>query len=259
MERPDGGRWLVVLLLLPFVVPVLLFAYKQGIASAILGGNETPVEVALYISIAAALFVAGKVYARYRLTAEWTTRDIVVTSTLAIAIGILWVGWTWVWNLGQGIPVIGLYFGDFLNGFWMIGGVLVAYIIRKPGAAIAGEMIAAITEIPLTPWGALVPVILGLLQGAGAEAVFAATRYRSFSVITLCVAGIVAHLFGMLYSFWVSGYGAFEIQVIVLLIVVRIISGAVLAGIPAKLVGDALVPTGVLDGFAIARERQAEV
>ena len=63
----------------------------------------------------------------------------------------------------------------------------------------------------------------------------------------------------MLYSFWVSGYGAFTIDVIVLLIVVRIVSGIVLVGVPAKLIGDALVPTGVLDGFAISRERQAEV
>jgi energy-coupling factor transport system substrate-specific component len=148
---------------------------------------------------------------------------------------------------------------NFLNGFWMIGGVLVAYIIRKPGAALAGEMIAAITEVPLTPWGALVPIILGLLQGAGAEAVFAANRYRSFNFLTLCIAGIVAHLCGMLYSFWVSGYGAFEFGVIALLVVVRIVSGIVLVGIPAKLIGDALVPTGVLDGFAISRERQAEV
>ena len=259
IERPDGGRWLVLLLLLPFVVPVLLFAYKKEIASAILGGSETPVEALIYLSIVGALVLAGKVYAKYRFTQEWNTRDIVVTATLAIAIGILWVGWTWIWNLSQGIPGIGLYLDNFLNGFWMIGGVLVAYIIRKPGAAVAGEMIAAITEIPLTPWGALVPIILGLLQGAGAEAVFAATRYRSFSIITLCAAGVVAHLFGMLYSFWVSGYGAFHLNVILLLVVVRIISGAVLAGIPAKLVGDALVPTGVLDGFAISRERQAEV
>ena len=259
IERPDGGRWLLLLLLLPFLVPILLFGYKQDIASAILNDSETPVEVVIYLSIVVALVVAGKVYVKYRLTEEWSTRDIVVTTTLAVAIGILWVGWTWIWNLFQGIPVIGIYLDNFLNGFWMIGGVLVAYIIRKPGAALAGEMIAAITEIPLTPWGALVPIILGLLQGAGAEAVFAATRYRYFNLITLSIAGIVAHLFGMLYSFWVSGYGAFTIDVIVLLIVVRIVSGIVLVGVPAKLIGDALVPTGVLDGFAISRERQAEV
>ena len=108
-------------------------ATSQDIASAILNDSETPVEVVIYLSIVVALVVAGKVYVKYRLTEEWSTRDIVVTATLAVAIGILWVGWTWIWNLLQGIPVIGIYLDNFLNGFWMIGGVLVAYIIRKPG------------------------------------------------------------------------------------------------------------------------------
>lgn len=263
-----GGSWLGLLLVLPFIVPVLLYVYQT---TAVEGALP---DEAIYLAAILATAMAGWIYTKSGMMQDWTTRDILVASTLAIAIGILWVGWTWVWfwassippflqidieSIGVTFPIGGLAAGEFVNAFWMIGGVLVAYIIRRPGAAFAGEMIAAVTEIPLTPWGALVPIILGLLQGAGAEAVFASTRYRSFSLVTLCLAGVVAHIFGMLYSFVASGYGAFKPDVIIGLVIIRILGGILLAGVPAKLIGDALVPTGVLDGFAIARERQSEV
>ena len=63
-------------------------------------------------------------------------------------------------------------------------------------------MLASLIEIPLTPFGAVV-LWLGLLQGIGVEAVFAATRYRNWRLPVLLLAGALGAslpYFGYTYS-----------------------------------------------------------
>ena len=52
---------------------------------------------------------------------------------------------------------------------------------------------------------------------------------------------------------FVFGYGAFPGQVLLGMIVVRMISGALIAGLLGKFIADALHKTGVLANFSIAR------
>jgi energy-coupling factor transport system substrate-specific component len=187
----------------------------------------------------------------------WKTRDVVVAAALAVPLGIIWsLGWGYVWNFGRSIaPELGFV----LDGFYVVAGVLVGYIVRRPGAALLGEMLAAAIEIPLTPFGAIV-LWLGLLQGLGAEAVFASTRYRNYSVWVLMAAGALGALlpyFG--YTYLTTGTASLDIGVQILRIVLKLVGGAVFGGLVAKLIGDALVPTGVLNNFPIARDRVREV
>jgi energy-coupling factor transport system permease protein len=188
---------------------------------------------------------------------RWTTRDIVIASALAVAVGMLFVAWSWMYQLLRFIPEP---FNAWLVGFWMIGGTLVPYVVRRPGAAFAGEMIAALVEAPLVPWG-ITTLVSGLVQGLPAEATFALTGYRRWGLGVLMAAGAAAALGGFLQEYY--PYNVYEqvllVQVVGLLL--RMLGGAVLGGLLAKVTGDALVETGVLEGMPIAEqaaERTAE-
>jgi energy-coupling factor transport system substrate-specific component len=187
----------------------------------------------------------------------WKTRDVVVAAALAVPLGIIWsLGWGYVWTFGRSIlPELGFV----LDGFYVVAAVLVGYIVRRPGAALLGEMLASALEIPLTPFGAVV-LWLGLLQGIGVEAVFAATRYRNWSLPVLLLAGAIGAIvpyFG--YTYVTSNVASLGIEIQLLRVVLKLIGGAVFAGLVGKLIADALVPTGVLNNFPIARSRVREI
>jgi energy-coupling factor transport system substrate-specific component len=187
----------------------------------------------------------------------WKTRDVVVAAALAVPLGILWsLGWGYVWSAGRAIlPELGFV----LDGFYVVAGVLVGYIVRRPGAALLGEMLASMLEIPLTPFGAIV-LWLGFLQGIGVELVFAGTRYRNWSLPVLLLAGAVGAIlpyFG--YTYLTSSVASLGIEIQVLRIVLKLIGGAVFAGLIGKLIADALARTGVLNNFPIARSRVEEI
>ena len=187
----------------------------------------------------------------------WKTRDVVVAAALAVPLGLVWsLVWGQVWIFARALaPELGF----FVAGFYVAAGVIVGYVVRRPGAALLGEMIAALIEVPLTPFGAAA-LIIGFLQGIGTEAVFAATRYRNWSMAVLMLAGAVgagAGFFG--YEYWVFGYGSFGIGVLLLRFGARLLGGAILGGLCSKLIADALARTGVLNNFPIARNRIVEV
>jgi energy-coupling factor transport system substrate-specific component len=185
---------------------------------------------------------------------QWRTRDFIVAAAIAVPLGLVWsFAYGFVWLTARGILP---QFGDVFDGFYIIGGVLVGYVIRKPGAAILGEMLAALVEIPFTGFGAVV-LWLGLLQGLGVELVLLATRYRRFDLFTLMIAGAAGALAAVVgYSYVTEGWLGLEPGVQILRIVLKLLGGAFLAGLLAKLIGDALAQTGVLNNFPIGRSRE---
>ena len=70
-------------------------------------------------------------------------------------------------------------------------------------------------------------------NGAGAEAAFAATRWRNFSLPILIASGIGAAIFSFIYTWIRFDYGALAPGLIVTMFVIRCASGALLAGDPA--------------------------
>ena len=187
----------------------------------------------------------------------WKTRDIIVAAALAVPLGLVWVYvWAVVWTAGRALlPEMGF----LLDGFYIAGGVLVGYVVRRPGAALLGEMIAALVELPLTPFGVVV-LWLGLVQGLGTEAVFAATRYRNWSLPIVMLAGLGGALVGWFgYDYWMYGYWKLAVGVQLLRFAIKLVGGALLGGLFGKLIADALAATGVLNNFRIARSRVREV
>ena len=67
-----------------------------------------------------------------------------------------------------------------LNAFWLFAGPLAAIIVRKPGAALFAETLAAAIELTMgNQWGVGGSLIVGIMQGLGAEIGFAIFAYKS--------------------------------------------------------------------------------
>jgi energy-coupling factor transport system permease protein len=184
---------------------------------------------------------------------RWRVVDIVVASVLAVAAGLVFE----LWNLGAGPITTGLGlvvpgFQGLANGMWLFAGPLVALVVRKPGAALYGELVAAAVEaIVGNQWGWLT-LESGFVQGLGAEIVFALFLYRVWSVPVVVLAGVLTGIAEGINDsvLWYVGY-AFSFQVVYT--ICTAVSGAVIAGFGSWWAVRALARTGVLSQFAAGR------
>ena len=188
---------------------------------------------------------------------SWTLREILIVAVLGAAFGVLYLAWVQVWLIAQAI--FGPVTMDVVMGFWFIVSIIAAKIIRKPGAALLSELLTAVVQILLGSPAGLLLLVTGLVQGAGAEAVFAATRWRNYRLPVLIAAGVGAAIFSFVYTWIRFDYGALAPGLLVAMFVLRCLSGALLGGLAGHLVAEALYRTGVLSGLAMDRDRRAGI
>ena len=117
---------------------------------------------------------------------KWRVVDIVVAAILAVASGVIFWGWDIVCTapltLFEGVTP---GFEGLLNGFWLFAGPLAAIIVRKPGAALFAETLAAFLELTLgNQWGVGGSLIVGIIQGLGAEIGFAVFAWKKWNLGT---------------------------------------------------------------------------
>jgi len=179
----------------------------------------------------------------------WSLREILIVAVLGAVFAVLYLGWVQVWLIAQ--AVFGAVTMDVVMGFWFIVSIIAAAIVRKPGAAIVSEMLAAVVEVLLGNPSGLMLIVSGAIQGAGAEVVLAATRWRNYSLPVLMAAGVGAAIFSFAYTWVLFDYGALAPGLLVAMFVIRCVSGALLAGLLGQWVTEALYRTGVLSGLAI--------
>jgi energy-coupling factor transport system substrate-specific component len=189
---------------------------------------------------------------------QWRVVDIVVASVIAVACAVVFLAWI---PLSSGPSTLlkpllpGLQ--GLLNGPWLIAGPLAGLIVRKPGAALYAEFVAAALELLVLPaYGASV-LVSGLVQGLGAELVFALFLYRSFGPLVALLAGAGAGVAETLFDVpvWYAGAtGTFWL----VYGLATTVSGAVIGLICAPLV-KAIAATGVLDRFASGRSARRAV
>jgi energy-coupling factor transport system substrate-specific component len=183
---------------------------------------------------------------------SWNMRELVVIAALSVVLGILYLWWIPVAGLAAGLG--GPLAREPLFGFWLLAGVVAAYIVRKPGSAVIAEVIAAFTEALAGSSAGLLVLGWGLVQGGGVEVVFLATRYRHFSLPVMMLSGAVAAAAAFVWQGFLTGYTAFSLQLLIAMFVLRVASGAILAGLGGKYLAEALAATGVLRGFALGQE-----
>lgn len=185
----------------------------------------------------------------------WTLRETLIVAVLGAVFGVMYLGWVQVWLVLQAI--FGPVTMDVVMGFWFIVSIIAAAIIRKPGVALVSEVLAAAIQVLLGSPAGLLLLLTGLVQGAGAEAVFAATRWRRYTVPVLMAAGMGAAVFSFAYTWVRFDYGSLAPGLLVAMFVLRLASGALLGGLLGHLIVRGLYRTGVLSGLAIDRDTRA--
>nr|WP_233551525.1 ECF transporter S component [Cryobacterium melibiosiphilum] len=191
---------------------------------------------------------------------RWRVVDIVVASIIGVASGLIFVVWNQASNPLGGLltPLLpGLQ--GLLGGGWLFAGVLGGLIIRKPGAALYTELLAAFvaTLIGGNAWGSLV-LVSGLTQGLGAELVFALFLYGNYRAYVALLAGAGAGIALTITDLllWYPGSAALFMGTYM---ATSIISGVVVAGGLSWLALRGLARTGALSRFASGRDGTAAV
>ncbi|WP_344056031.1 ECF transporter S component [Microbacterium lacus] len=194
--------------------------------------------------------------------ARWRVVDIVVASVIGVASGLVFLAWNVLYRgpselLSPLLP--GLQ--GLLDGPWLFAGVLGALIIRKPGAAVYTELLAAaVSALTLVgnTWGAVLTLEAGLVQGLGAELVFLAFFYRRWNLPVAILAGVGAALAGGINNL-ILWYAGADVTFVVVYLVSTMLSGAVIAGALSWLLARGLAATGALDRFASGRDARRRV
>lgn len=185
----------------------------------------------------------------------WTLRETVIVAVLGAVFGVLYLGWVQVWLVLQAI--LGPVTMDVVMGFWFIVSIIAAAIIRKPGVALISEVMAAAVQILLGSPAGLLLLLTGAIQGLGCEVVFAATRWRRYDLPVLMAAGVGAAIFSFIYTWVRFDYETLAPGLLVVMFVLRCLSGALLGGLLGWVIVNALYRTGVVAGLAIDHDRRA--
>ncbi len=184
---------------------------------------------------------------------RWRVVDMTVAAVLAVAGGLMLWGLNTAWTpittpIGRVWPPL----PAVLNGLWLLPGVLVGLVVRRPGAALLGETLAALVEAQLGGLWGFATVYYGVAEGLGAELVLALLLYRRFGLVAAMAAGagsavVLSVLDLALY------YPDYPAGQKVAYAVISIVSGAVLAGAGSWLLTRALARTGALAALASGR------
>lgn len=195
---------------------------------------------------------------RGRRERRWQLKDLVLMVVLGTVFGFLY--WVLVqgWN---GLAIVMGPAGDLaqhvLLGGWLLVAPIVIAIVRRPFSGMIAEVLASTVEVVFlgSPVGPTL-LIAAALQGAGSELAFAVTRYRRFGWVTFAVSGLLGA--GLVFFYSAFRFGWYGQDLFTVRLVVQCVSGVVLGGTLARVIVEALLKTGVVDDFAIGRERYAD-
>ncbi len=181
---------------------------------------------------------------------RWRVVDLVTAAFLGIAFGALFLVWDQVYAalspLFTAVPSL----GGLVSGLWLLPGVVGGLVIRRPGAALFVELLAAFAEMVFgSQWGATV-LISGLVQGLGVELVLALVLYRRFTAAVAATAGLVSGFVEIAgYEWWTATWTVQPWSAKLLYLGCVCVSGLVIAGLGGYALVRALAGTGALSAF----------
>ena len=194
-----------------------------------------------------------------RINFRWRVVDIVVAAVIGVAAGLVFFAWNQLYTpvsapLEAALP--GLQ--SLTYGVWLFAGVLGGLVIRKPGAAIFVEIVAATVSALLGAQWAFLTLESGLVQGLGAELVFLLFLYSNWRAYVAVLAGAVSGLALGINDLilWYPGSAAAFATIYT---IGAVVSGAVLAGLGSWLIARGLARTGALSRFASGRDTAVPV
>jgi energy-coupling factor transport system substrate-specific component len=208
--------------------------------------SDLTLPVALFVALAGTSLVFAVL-----TSAEWRVVDIVVASVLGVAGGLVFALWNIAWKpLSESLvpPASAI-----VVGIWLFPAVLGGIVVRRPGAAVYTELLAAVVSALIgNQWG-FATVWYGLVEGLGAEVVFALLLYRAWRLVPALLAGVGAGITVGLLDTIVYYPEALDAAQKLGYVALAALSGLVIAGIGSWLLFRALARTGVLSGLASGR------
>jgi energy-coupling factor transport system substrate-specific component len=183
---------------------------------------------------------------------SWRTVDIVVAAAIAVAFGVVFWAWNFLWSATTPAFAALPPAQYLLYGVWHVPAVLAALVVRKPGAALFAELVAASVSAVLgSQWG-LDTLVSGAIQGIAAEIVFAAARYRVWTM-PVALAAAAATAVGAWIHDMPLYFPDLALADQLVIGVFMLVSAVAFAGIGSWWLMDALARSGVLSQFASGR------
>ena len=189
----------------------------------------------------------------------WKLKEIILTAMICIVFGVVYLGGVYLASFiataltPAGLSPLG---NEICFGIWFMAATLAGYILQKPGAAVIAEVSAAVIEVLLGNWFGPMVIVAGIIQGVGAEIVFAANKYQKFDGKVMYLAAAGSCITSFLWSFVRSGYGKFSVGFLIVLFLIRLVSSLIFSGLICKLIGDGLAKSGLLKGYELGRSRE---
>jgi len=186
---------------------------------------------------------------------RWRGVDLITAAMLAVAFGVVFWGFnTFIYpilgTVTAGFPPL----GELMLGVWLVPAVVGGLVIRRPGAALFTELVAANVSMLLgSQWGAAV-LVSGLLQGLGVELALALFRHRRYGIVVAALGGVLSAVFEIVFYEWHSYVAEFSAAWKVIFLGCGMVSGAVIAGVGGWFLVRALSGTGSLSAFPPGQE-----
>lgn len=189
---------------------------------------------------------------------RWRALDIITLAITGVAFGVAF--WAWDITLYPGVSALLEAFPPAKSltlGVWLLPCVFGSFLVRRPGAALICEFIAATVEMALgNQWGGGV-LISAFLQALGVELVVAALIWRKWGLPVAILGGAAAAVLELVcYEWWVyiAEYSwAWKFASLGF----AVTSGVIIAGIGGWFLVQAIARSGALDAFPAGRERLA--
>ncbi len=180
---------------------------------------------------------------------RWRTRDIVIAAIIGVAFGVVFWAWSLVWYGPLAfLSTLALPLRDLGYAVWLMPAVFAPLVIRKPGAALFAEMVAAgVSAFLGSLWG-VDTLLSGFVQGAAAELIFAFTLYRIWTFPVLAIAAVASAAAAWIHD-WVLYYATVDPTVQVIRFAFMAVSAVVIVAGGSVALHRSLKRAGVFEGF----------
>lgn len=203
-----------------------------------------------------ALFGSARTRASGRLT-SWRGVDLITAAMIAVAFGVIFWGfdtfiYPGVFLASAGFPPL----GELALGVWIIPAVVGALIIRRPGAALLTELIAANVELFLgNQWGIAV-LLSATLQALGVEIIVGIFLWRRFGVWVAVLGGMLSAVLEIACYEWWAYVPDYSFTWKIVYLASGVISGGLIAGLGGWALARALARAGALRAFPVGIEQR---
>jgi energy-coupling factor transport system permease protein len=178
--------------------------------------------------------------------------DLLTAVMIGVAFGVVFWGWDRLYVSVSSLSAFIAYppSSGVLGGVWLMAAVVGGLVVRRPGAALLAELVAATVEYLLPgsgPWGFSI-LVSGALQGLGMEIALALWAYRRSGPIVALVGGALSAAAEVVYEWWVY-YTDWSWTYKFAYLGFFAVSGALVAGLGGWALVRALRAAGALDAF----------